>query len=473
MNFGDASLEWRRAPFRPYLAVSLALHVALGGSLYWFGPYQAEQNRQDKLVAVSVQATYQARTVRRIEDLQKIKELIEQSARTAPEPDAPSEAPLPVPDDPIKQLAQARELSKAIEDVSRDIKAAELARLTGKSKEQARVEVDATMTTAWAPPKSGNPGDEIAVLEQQARELLAQRSDDLQRKQEGVAVSAGDHDGGSMPASPVWIGSKEEPGSAEVRVDAGLPVDQNGLTSRHFPTLGAQAANRIDDFLGQGVDPPHALRKRSAFGRIINYGNGTIPHVSTDHVTRGQGRMLGAGGQYADRIFLNSWYLIGPFPGRRDRGTAETPVYPPEQAVLLDAVYHGKDQRLLKWEYVNNTSYPLIPREPVEDAVYYAYTEVLMDEERDLMVWIGVDDDATVYLNDRLMWQSDDINKGWFFTSVYRNRQGYDRDFNRTECQIMVRFKKGRNKIFLKLWNDTNEMFFSLVLTLPGQLNTK
>ncbi|WBS05307.1 hypothetical protein OU994_14005 [Pseudoduganella sp. SL102] len=484
MNFGDTPLALRRAPFRTYVAVSLALHAALGGTLYWFGAYQVEQRRQDTQVADSAQATYRARTVRRVDDLQKIKELMAQSTRSEPGPDAALTALPPVSDDPREQLARARVLSKAIDDIHRDIRAEELARLTGMSKEAARAEVDAEMpSTTPAPPEAGNPADEIAGLEEHARELLARRADDLRRKQEGVAVSAsGPH--GEAPNAPLPVGAEGGSGNAEARAATGPATGldgadersganghdrQSGQAGQDRAGAGTHAADRIDDFLGQGVDATRAPRHRSTVGRLIRYGSGRIPGVGTGPVTKGEGRMLGAGGQYADRIHLNSWYLIGPFPGRRDRGTAKTPVYPPEQAVLLDAVYRGKDQQLLRWEYVPGMAYPLIPREPVEDAVYYGYTEVLMDEERELMVWLGVDDDATVYLNDRIMWKSDDSNKGWFFDSVYRNRRGYDAGFNRTERRMLVRFKKGRNRIFLKLWNDTNEMFFSMVLTLPGQ----
>lgn len=488
MTLGIAPVDRPRLPFRPYLAISFALHAALGGALYWFGDYQVEQHRQDMQVAAGAQATYRARTARRLEDLQKIKELMAQSAMRAPDTDA-AEATPAVPSDPREQLAQARVLSKAIDDISRDIKAEELVLLTGKTKDAARAEIDAgSASTTPILPNAGNTVDEIARLEEHARELLARRADDLQRKQEGVAVTAGNQAGNTrreaMPGlAPAGAGGGQF-GHANVGIDAGPGAAQAttgkrndgadghgrqpGANDADWANASAQAADNINDFLEQGVDPVRAPRRHRTVGRSIRYGNGRIPDASMAGMTKGEGRILGAGGQYADRIYLNSWYLIGPFPGRRDQGTTETPVYPPEKAVLLDAVYRGKDQRLLRWEYMDNMAYPLIPREPVEDAVYYGYTQVWMDQERDLMVWIGVDDATTVYLNDKRMWQSDDTNKGWFFDSVYRNRQGYDHDFKRTEHKMLVRFKKGRNKIFLKLWNDTNEMFFSMVLTRPG-----
>jgi hypothetical protein len=479
-----SALPLARLARRPFLLISIALHAALAAGVYYAGPYQIALHRAGVEVAASVQATHRARTTRRIEDLQKIKELMEESARldarTEPETGAAAPQPQPISDDPQEQLAQARMLAKAIDEISRELRAKEQARLTGTSEEEARREVDARTPAAPAPPASPDAADaavaadEIAGLETRARELLARRAQDLQRRREGVAVSGDRTEGqlGEAPPFPLSAGGGESPaGNAQAHTDAGLPApagaEQAGQHGPNQPAGGAALAQKIDDLQGQGPDPARAPRQRSSVGRLINQGKGQIPQVSADRAIKGQGRMFGPGGQYADRIHLDSWYLIGPFPGRRDQGGGATPVYPPEQAVLLDAVYRGKDRQLLRWQYVSGTDYPLIPRDPVEHAVYYGYTDVLMDRERDLLVWLGVDDDATVYLNDRIMWQSDDANKGWFFGSVYRDRQGHDRDFNRTERRMLVRFKKGRNRIFFKLWNDTNEMFFSMVLTLP------
>lgn len=451
----------------PYLLASIALHAALGGCLYYFGSYQIELQRQDQQVAASAQATSQARTARRLEDLQKIKELLEQSAERQRAADAdaggnvnaPSKAETradaaiePVVRDPREQLAQARALSEAITDISRDIKAEKQAGLTGMSREQARAEIDAAMLAKDPPAAlaSTHPDEEIARLEKHARDVLAERAVELARQQEGVAVqvgtAAGQHGAGTQAPA-----ASDGPGG------------QTQVT--------AHIADFLDSERGEGADGEEVRaipRYRRAAGRLVKHGAGQIPQLGAGPVIKAQGRMLGAGGPYANRVYVNSWYVIGPFPGRREKGTAGDPHYPPEQVVLLDAVYRGKDNRLLKWEYHNGASYPLIPRVHADDAVYYGYTEVLLDQERDLMVWLGVDDDAQVYLNDKLIWQSDNTNKGWFFETVYRNRTAFEQDFNRTESRTVVRFKKGRNRIFFKLSNDRQEMFFSMVLTQPG-----
>ena len=74
-----------------------------------------------------------------------------------------------------------------------------------------------------------------------------------------------------------------------------------------------------------------------------------------------KGAWSAPGGEYANRLYITGWYIIGPFPGGNAAGLRDNPIYPPEKAVLLDAVYFGKDERLLKWRYVSSQSYPLVP----------------------------------------------------------------------------------------------------------------
>jgi hypothetical protein len=190
-----------------------------------------------------------------------------------------------------------------------------------------------------------------------------------------------------------------------------------------------------------------------------------IPAVDASSLVRGRGRMLGAGGQYATRVYLNTWYLIGPFPGRHNEGLFDNPAYPPEKAVLLDAVYFGKDKRLLKWRYVTAQRYPLVPPDLAEDSVYYGYTEVFVDQACDLTAWIGVDDDVQIYLNDRLVWKGGNVNKRPYFDAIFNPNTPYLRDYNRTEGTRLLHFNKGRNRVFFKMSNGPNDPFLSMVLT--------
>ncbi|WP_288377908.1 cell envelope integrity protein TolA [uncultured Massilia sp.] len=437
------------------LAVSVGLHAALAVWLYHAG-YTAVVRRQDTDVAASVQATAragtQARMARRMDDLKKIKELLEQSTNRTPQP-APPEATAETEAEPERMLKQAREMSRAIDELGRELKAEELARLTARTKEEARAEVDAEAPPDPPPDPAGStdPASELAGLEARARAVLAGRAEQLARERNGVQIE--------RQAAGTGLGSGIGEGSASGQGHApgGPPPGAQGL-----------AAEEIARFMREGTEPEREKNSRvykSGIRDIFASAKGVVPGVDAARMVRGRGRMFGAGGQYANRIYLNSWYIIGPFEGNHGRELFDNPKYPPEDAVLLDAVYYGKDKRLVKWEYLNTARYPLVPRGEEENAVYYGYTEVFMDRERDMLVWIGADDDASVKVNDRLIWKGGDSGKRWFYQSVYTGRTTYQRDYNRTEGQRQVRFRKGRNTVFFKLSNGPTRLFFSMVLT--------
>jgi hypothetical protein len=88
-----------------------------------------------------------------------------------------------------------------------------------------------------------------------------------------------------------------------------------------------------------------------------------------------------------------------------------------------------------------------------------------MDSERDLDMWIGADDDAQVWINDRLAWKGGNVNKLSFFHAVYNTSNDYVQTYNLNEGKVRVHFRKGRNKVFFKLSNGPNQAFFSMVLT--------
>lgn len=226
-------------------------------------------------------------------------------------------------------------------------------------------------------------------------------------------------------------------------------------------------ARRIAAFINRDlVLPTGTARNYSRPGEaIFNAGTGQIPPVEAHRMIKGVGRVLGRGGEFANRVYVNSWYLIGPFDGKHGKGLFSNYRYPPEQGVVLDAVYAGKGGRILKWRYVNAASDPLVPPEPDEDAVYYGYTELMMDRDQELTLWIGADDDGQVWVNDEQVWAGGNINKLSFWNALYDVPNTHGRDFNMTEGLRKVRFRKGRNKIFFKMANGPTRLFFSLVLT--------
>jgi hypothetical protein len=511
---------FRQLRRRPYLSASVLVHALLLALWFTWGDHQQElQQRATEAVEVasSLRATSVASTAKRLQDLQTIQELLEKSAarseeasaskgktKAKPKPTPATAAPLPPPPPPTtpqEMLQQARALSKVIDAIDQKMQAEELAKLTGVPAASASspaapptsaaadaptpsdsaetvAKIDKPITqagTASAPtpvtqqaqantsPSSTGTGtgsgsgtvesitpekaaNEIAAIETKARAVLSKHQQRLQAKLNGIPVQGAT----PYPNKTDKEGAPDRPAAA--------PDKAGGAET--------QLLAEIADFMNQGTDIPGPARSTKYGGEnFFDHGHANIPPVDTNSLVLGSGRMLGAGGEFASRVYLNSWYLIGPFDGRHGADIYNNPAYPPEKAVLLDAVYYGKDKRLLKWRYVTSQTYPLVPPDQVEDSVYYGYTELSVDQDSDLTAWIGADDDVQIYLNDRLVWKGGNVNKAAYFDTIFNGGASYLRDYNRTEGKRVLHFNKGRNKLFFKLSNGPNDSFLSMVLT--------
>jgi hypothetical protein len=225
--------------------------------------------------------------------------------------------------------------------------------------------------------------------------------------------------------------------SADIGFGAGPPVKVAGLSI----DLTHSATNSRDDLIRyvqpKGIDPA-TLR------------------------TGGAGRVFGAGGMFATRAYLDSWYVIGPFPGHGE-STLET-LYPPEEDIDLDAVYPGLDGRTLTWQYASRGFYPFIPPDRAEDAVYYAYTELRIDRDCDVWLAIAGDDDTMLWLDGRLIWTSEHGDKPWYHPPYYL-RDELVASLALAEGHRRVHLQRGVHRLLLKLFNDRDRTFFSVVVS--------
>jgi hypothetical protein len=481
MAFDDApTLAPTFAPIRrhPFLVAALVLHAVPLIALYQLGSQHIElarRERQQRLVESGARLTAQARLDKRVHDMERIKSLLEQSAGT------PAASPAAKEDDdvrfsaqpkaPEELLKQARALARKIDDVERDTKAERLAQLLGIPKEQALKQVAATPRPE-APPDTPpkDPADaaaQIERLEAKARDALERRRQQLEGQRNGVQVAARAADAADAAGAPGAGRGGADSGGAK---GDGRPNgnDQGRQGRWHGKPGGADMTmlDRIAAFENPDM-PDRATRAYLAGGRVPMFsgGVGRVPAVDAAAMVKGAGRMIGPGGTYANRVWVNRWYLIGPFDGRHGAGLFANYHHPPEQGVVLDAAYRGKGGRLVKWDYVDMARYPLMPPVAAEDAVYYGYTELMIDADQDLTIWVGADDDAQLWLNDRLVWAGGDVNKTSFFDQFYETRNTYVPDYNLSEGKRTVHFRKGRNKLFFKLSNGPTRLFFSLVLT--------
>lgn len=445
-----------------FLYLSLVLHalpLAALGYVGYAGNIRVESARRERLVESGMQLTEQARLEKRVQEMAQIKSLLEQStdgkrsASTSPGEDKKDQVHSSEEHKgPNALLKEAKELSRAVEAIERDIKAEELAKLLKIPKEKAleRLEEVPKPKDADVEPKTrAEAAAKIAQLETKARQVLEQRRQQLQQRHNGTAVTVSTSRAGdkAKPTSPAHGGGVQGDGGG-----GGAPA----------PSI----LERIATFSNPDLpDRETTEYKGGGLGSYYDHGIGRIPAVDATRLVKGSGRIIGSGGAYANRVYVNSWYLIGPFQGKRAGELFSNYRYPPEDAVVLDAVYPGKGDRLLKWEYVNMARYPLTPPDEAENAVYYGYTELMVDEEQDLTIWVGADDDAQLWINDKLAWKGGNFNKEWFFGEIYETKNTYVPDYNLSEGKRVVHFRKGRNKLFFKLSNGPTRLFFSLILT--------
>lgn len=181
------------------------------------------------------------------------------------------------------------------------------------------------------------------------------------------------------------------------------------------------------------------------------------------------GNIYGSSGVPAIWGFVNSWYVIGPFdnPNRVNI----TRKFAPESVVDLDASYIGKGGKTVRWEYVQATATKqdnhwlpstakksmVLPEYSGEYEIWYAYTEIFMEEECDLWLGIGSDDRSDIWLNDFKIWSSSNKLKAW------RIDEGFRR----------VHLRKGRNKILARIENGHWNFGWSICLTPDGSAIAK
>jgi hypothetical protein len=467
--FADAPPRFGHLRRHPFIYLSLVLHAVPLVVLYHLGSQRielAQRERQQRQVESGARLTAQARLEKRVHDMERIKSLLEQSAAAHPPENKEDEVQFSAqPKAPEDLLKQAKDLARKIDEIERDTKAEQLAKLLDIPKEKALEQV-AEKAKAEEPPAAQpqTPAEAAAQIEQleaKARVALEERRHQLEQQQNGVQVAA-DAAGGAQRGAGDGKGKGNGKGDG---AGSGNGLSGQGQGNGNTGGVGRTTLDRIAAF--RNPDMPDRATQAYIGGAGTMFGGGVarIPTVDAATMVKGAGRMIGPGGTYANRVWVNRWYLIGPFDGRHGEGLFANYRHPPEQGVVLDAAYQGKGGRLVKWDYVDMARYPLEPPVHAEDAVYYGYTELMLDAEQDLTIWVGADDDAQLWLNDRLVWRGGNVDKDSFFGQVYETRNTFVRDYNLNEGKRVVHFRKGRNKLFFKLSNGPTRIFFSLVLT--------
>lgn len=244
------------------------------------------------------------------------------------------------------------------------------------------------------------------------------------------------------------------------------PGAGSGTGGSGWPDLGMTGlAGPFDGTGGPGAGGPGG------------FGRGGIPGASgaegaPEDVTRKifpwPGRRIAARGPSPRWLFVDSWYILGPFDNTGRRNLEKK--FPPETVIDLNATYPGKNGVPIHWEFHQAGQPDLIPpldgynaarHDPslspaantmrsLEYIIYYAYTELWFEEACDLWVAIGSDDFSKLWIEDQLVWTSGKKLKSWRLNEGLRK----------------VHFRQGPNRVLYRVENGNNITEFSLVLSL-------
>lgn len=214
---------------------------------------------------------------------------------------------------------------------------------------------------------------------------------------------------------------------------------------------------------GDGVDVDLSAEDAA----MLEYRGPTLrPHelaneqiADTGDFTAIPGRRLTTTGRTSEWLYVDTWYIIGPFEGDRRREKLDVR-FGPEASVNLDDVFTGKRDRKIRWDYTKTgyagesgsrkAFWKIEPRVVETYAVYYAFTEIYADQPIEVWMAMGTDDYGKLWINDELVWKSPQGRK----------------PYNATENLQLVRLRQGVNKVLYRVENAGGTMGFSLLMRL-------
>lgn len=188
---------------------------------------------------------------------------------------------------------------------------------------------------------------------------------------------------------------------------------------------------------------------------------GSMPDLIAGNVVRfgrlPTGVQENFGGIPAKWMYVNSWYVIGPFPNPNRVNLRRK--FPPESVIDLDATYPGKDGKMVGWRFMQAQSSvrewwgaPFKARVKLNGdhqyEIWYAYAEVFSDTEGDVWFAVGSDDRSDVWLNGQPVWGSSNKLKPWQISEGFR----------------LVHLKRGRNRILMRVENGWGPLEWSLCI---------
>jgi hypothetical protein len=166
------------------------------------------------------------------------------------------------------------------------------------------------------------------------------------------------------------------------------------------------------------------------------------------------GRKLLKEGRKKEWMFINTWYVIGPFPNPNRVNLAKQ--FPPETSIDprlgfvgidLDASYIGAGRKPVRWEFLaTDRRVCFVPHQPMDWAIWYAYTEIWSEDDQERFCIFGSDDYGKCWVNGKTVYDSGLTPHPWV----------PDRKYSK------VKFRRGFNPVLFKLENAWGRTGYSL-----------
>lgn len=343
---------------------------------------------------------------------------------------------------------QARALDQQIAEQAADHRAAELA-LTQDTSFQHALQAVATPTAQaadLAQALSQDPQNraELSAFGEALDQAIAQADNAAERARSQLSQAQGRQAGRDGGERQLDLGQAQAAaalsgalGQASLHQEGsrGVMVDLTGLMAQAYGNQAAESGIRAGSNQAEGGSAMTEGVRRSQLNLDA-------------HRIRAQalpGRKFSRASQRTGWLFIDSWYVVGPFEnrGRIDFNQRN----PPEGAIDLDAEYVGKGGRRLTWNYLQSNVMRINPPDEQSDSTYYGFTEVWFEEATDMLLAVASDDAAKVWINDIVVWQDTGLS-AWQLDEGFRK----------------VRFKQGFNTILVRIENGPVVCYYSLLL---------
>jgi len=346
---------------------------------------------------------------------------------------------------------RAKALEASMNRASRDLRAAELAMTTNRSfrEAQSKLTDQSPHRPDLARKLEGEASRSVGELNE-FREALQQavgETRDMATRSRGMVAQAGGQTAARRSEDAATRMARQNQLARYAR-QSGALVDLTGVTGGGISDGRGGGGTEDDGALDDSAQGPGMNTVFQSEGVALPQSH-VLQHAMP-------GRMFTDDSGRTGWLYLDTWYVIGPWENNRDIDFNN--IHPPEYEIDFDAVYtSGKyaDQpdhpdHEMRWQFMQASHIRNQPPKVHPAATYYAYTEVYSDRARDVLISIGIDAAGRLWVNDDLVWEAPG-RSGWRLGEAFRK----------------VRLQRGYNTILARVENGSGSCVWSVLLCPP------